>query len=239
MAEYTVTRDQRIGLIAEMDRELRPREKAMAHGIQSLTDAELMALIFATGIKGKGVVAMCEDILSDNNGHLSLIANMDAPEFINRYKGIGPAKALTLLAALELGTRSVADAVRCQTEQITCAETAAKYMAPHMNSLDHEEFWILLLRHNLTPLRAVCVGKGGSTMTVVDVKIIMRHALLAKANAMMVFHNHPSGSLSPSQQDISLTNKIADACKLMDIRLMDHIILAPGAYYSFHDHGKL
>ena len=111
--EYDQIPDQSIGLIAEMAQEQRPREKALAHGIKSLSDSELMALIFATGIKGKGVVAMCDDILADNDGHLSLIAEMDAAEFMNRYKGIGPAKALTLLAALELGTRSVADAAKC------------------------------------------------------------------------------------------------------------------------------
>lgn len=237
--EYDLNPDRPTGLIAEMAQEMRPREKALRHGIKSLADAELMALIFSTGIKGKGVVALCEDILADNNGHLSLIADMDAPEFIERYKGIGPAKALTLLAALELGNRSVADAARCQTEQISSSEAAAKYMTPYLANLDHEEFWVLLLKHNLTPIRAVRIGVGGTSMTAVDVKILMRQALLARASAMMLFHNHPSGTLNPSNQDMNLTNKIAEAGKVMDIRVLDHIILARGIHYSFHDEGRM
>lgn len=237
--DYDNLPDQPIGLIAEMAREQRPREKALTQGIKSLTDSELMALIFATGIKGKGVVAMCDDILADNDGHLSLIADMDASEFITRYKGIGPAKALTLLAALELGTRSVADAVKCASRTITSAEIAAKYMAPYLAHLDHEEFWVLLLKQNLTPIRAVRIGVGGSNATLVDVKIIMRQAIMAKACAIMLFHNHPSGSLVPSVPDINLTKKIIEAAKVMDIRVTDHIILGRGSHYSLHDNGKL
>lgn len=237
--DYDEIPDQPIGLIAEMAQEQRPREKALTHGIKSLSDSELMALIFATGIKGKGVVAMCDDILADNDGHLSLIAEMDAAEFMNRYKGIGPAKALTLLAALELGTRSVADAAKCASRTITSADMAAKYMAPHLAHLDHEEFWVLLLKQNLTPIRAVRIGVGGTNATLVDVKIIMRQAIMAKASAMMLFHNHPSGALTPSIPDINLTNKITEAAKLMDIRVTDHIIIGRGHHYSFHENGKM
>lgn len=234
---YDLNEEQPVGLIADMAEELRPREKALRHGIKSLTDAELMALIFATGIRGKGVVAMCSEILDDNRGHLSQIAEMDAPEFIERYKGIGPAKALTLLAALELGSRSVADSVRRSNEQIFSSEAAAKIMVPHLAYLDHEEFWILLLRHNLSPIRPIRIGQGGLTATVVDIKMLMRQIILAKASAVMLFHNHPSGTLKPSPQDRQLTQRITDACRLMDVRMLDHIIIAGGSHFSFHDNG--
>lgn len=233
-------------LIADMEADERPREKALKHGIKSLTDAELMAIVFATGIRGKSVVQMCREILDDNGGHTSRIADMDAREFMRRYKGVGPAKALTLLAALELGKRSVADAARVQSQKITSSRAAAAYMHPVLSGLDHEEFWVLMLRRNLTPLREFRVGQGGLTATVVDIKILAREVLASGASAIMLFHNHPSGELSASIQDIQLTEKISGAMRLFDINVLDHIILANGrspldeaGFYSFHDNGKL
>lgn len=233
-------------LIADMDVAERPREKALKHGIKALTDAELMALIFATGIKGKSVLTLCREILDDNDGHLSRVAEIDTREFMRRYAGIGPAKALTLLAALELGNRSVADAVSVQSHIINSSQSAAKYMYRFLGGLDHEEFWLLMLRRNLTVLREMRVGQGGMAGTVVDVQVLAREVLLSKAAAVMVFHNHPSGNPSPSQQDINLTKRIANALALFDVRLIDHIIIrngidpaSPGGFYSFHDNGKL
>ena len=213
-------------LIADMPDENRPREKALTNGIKSLTDAELMAIIFATGIKGKSVVQMCEEILADNDRHISRVANMDVREFMQRYKGIGPAKALTMLAALELGARSAADAVRVLDPPINNSEVAANYMKPHLYNLDHEEFWILLLKNNLKAIRPVRIGQGGIAFTAVDIKVVMREALVGGASAMMLFHNHPSGNKNISPQDIALTKKICDAAKIMEIRVLDHIVFA-------------
>ncbi|MDE6135063.1 MAG: DNA repair protein RadC, partial [Muribaculaceae bacterium] len=213
-------------LIADLAPEQRPREKALRHGIKSLSDAELMALIFATGIKGKSVVSMCQEILADNSGHISRVADMDVREFMRRYKGIGPAKALTLLAALELGTRSVADRVVDMSVTISSSQAGARYMNRFLGNLSHEEFWVLMLRHNLTVIREFRVGQGGMAMTVVDIRILMREILLSKASAVMLFHNHPSGNLEPSSQDLALTRRIKDALGYFDIRLLDHIILA-------------
>lgn len=226
-------------LIADMPDENRPREKALTNGIKSLTDAELMAIIFATGIKGKSVVQMCEEILADNDRHISRVANMDVREFMQRYKGIGPAKALTMLAALELGARSAADAVRVLDPPINNSEVAANYMKPHLYNLDHEEFWILLLKNNLKAIRPVRVGQGGIAFTAVDIKVVMREALVGGASAMMLFHNHPSGNKNISPQDISLTKKICDAAKIMEIRVLDHIVFCGDSVYSFHDEGKM
>lgn len=226
-------------LIAELPPDQKPREKALAQGIKSLSDAELMALIFATGIKGKGVVKMCEEILHDNQYHISKVAQMDVRQFMKRYKGIGPAKALTMLAALELGARSAADAVKVNDLPMSSSATAYEYIRRDLENLDHEEFWLLLLRQNLKPIRAVKVGQGGLTSTAVDVKVVLREVLMASAPAFMLFHNHPSGNLNPSQPDIALTNRITEAAKTLDIRVLDHIIVGNGAYYSFHDEGRL
>lgn len=234
--------DKRFGsrrLISEMDEGERPREKALRRGIKSLDDAELMALIFSTGIKGVSVVTLCEQILSQYKGHLSKIASMDAAEFMARHKGIGPAKALTLMAALELGARASADAVKISETAMSSSSAAYEYMRPMLADLDHEEFWILLLKRNLKPLREFRVGQGGLTQTVVDVRLIIREALLAKSSAMLLFHNHPSGNLRPSQPDIALTKRICDAAAYFDIKVLDHIVAGPGSYFSFNDEGLM
>lgn len=212
-----------------------PREKALAFGIKSLSDAELMAIIFATGIKGKTVVQMCEDILADNEHHISKVARMNVKEFMQRYKGIGPAKALTMLAALELGNRSAADALKVEQTQIRTSEQAYRYMKPHLDGLDHEEFWVLYLKRNNSPIRALKIGQGGLSTTTVDVKIIMREALSANAASMMLFHNHPSGNIRPSEADIALTKKIGEAAKLLEMRVLDHLIIGIDSYCSFFE----
>jgi len=226
-------------LMSDVAPENRPREKALAQGIKSLTDAELMAIIFATGIKGKSVVQMCQEILNDNQGHISKVATMNVREFMQRYKGIGPAKALTMLAALELGARSAADALKVNNPPINSSALAYKYMSPYLYGLDHEEFWLLLLKNNLTIIKSVRISQGGMSFTAVDIKIIMREALLAGAAAMMLFHNHPSGNINVSQQDKDLTEKICKAARIMDIRVLDHIVFCGDSYYSFNDQGTM
>ena len=226
-------------LIADMPQDSRPREKALQHGIKSLTDAELMAIIFATGIKGKSVVQLCEEILADNGRHISRVAAMSVHDITTRYKGIGPAKALTMLAALELGARSAADAIKVEDPPINNAEAGRRYMSPYLQGLDHEEFWILLLKNNLKAIRPVRVGQGGLSSTSVDVKIIMREALLSGAAAMMLCHNHPSGTFAVSQAAISLTKRICNAAKIMDIRVIDHIVFCGSRIYSFHSEGQM
>lgn len=221
----------------DKDRDQLPREKALAYGIKALADHELMAIIFGTGIKGKNVLQMCREILHDNDDHISKVARMDIREFMDRYKGIGPAKALTMLAALELGNRSAADAIKLEDIPINSSRSAYEYMKSHLDGLCHEEFWILMLKQNLRPLREVRVGQGGMTATVVDIKVLMRTVLLASSPSIMLFHNHPSGELRPSPQDKDLTKRIVDAARTLDIRVLDHIIVGNDNYFSFHDNG--
>ena len=216
-----------------------PREKALAGGIRSLTDIELMAILFGTGLKGVSVLEMSQGILDDNEGHLSRIADMKPDEFSKRYKGIGPAKALTLLAGIELGLRAAHDAANMPKTQITSSKIAYDLMRPQLEDLDHEEFWVLLLNNAATVISKEFIASGGQTATVVDIRILMRRALDNKATRMIIFHNHPSGNLRPSMQDDSLTKKIKEAASLFDIKLDDHIIISPASYYSYNDMGRI
>lgn len=226
-------------LIKNMRPEDRPREKALRLGLKALSDAELMALLFSTGIKGKSVIEMSQDILDDNKGHLSTVASLSVSDFLKRYKGIGVAKAITLLAALELGARSSADAAAKEEPTVNSSEIAYRLMRHHLADLPHEEFWVMLLSQSGKVLREVKIGQGGLTGTVADVKLIIRAAVDHLASAMILFHNHPSGNLRPSPQDDALTKKISEAAKLIDTRVNDHIIVSANGYYSYNDEGRM
>ncbi len=233
---YPVTEPGAI-LIRDMAADDRPREKALKHGIKSLTDAELMAIIFSTGIQGKSVLTLCQEILADNDNHISKLHKLSILDITNRYKGIGKAKAISILAALELGSRSAQDALRINHPTITNAEVAYKLMRPHFVSLPHEEFWVLLMSQAGKPLREVCVSRGGIAMTAVDVKIVLKQAIECYASSMILFHNHPSGTLTPSPQDDNLTKRICTGASAIDVRVNDHIIVTDAGYYSYRDHG--
>lgn len=226
-------------LIREMASDERPREKAIRHGVKSLTDIELMAIIFGTGLKGKSVIELSRDIIDDNDRHLSKVARLGVSDLLRRYKGIGPAKAITLLAALELGSRSAADAAKVDNPVVNSSDIAYKIMSHHFERLGHEEFWIMLLSQSGKVIREVRISSGGLTATVADIKIIMRCAIDDLASAMILFHNHPSGNPRPSVQDDNLTRRICEAAKYIDTRVNDHIIVTDGAYYSYNDEGRM
>lgn len=236
------TNDQSVrgtALIRDMSAYDRPREKAARLGIKSLSDRELMAIIFSTGVKGKSVIQLSDEILADNDHHLSKITRLSLNDFLKRYKGIGPAKAITLLAALEIGSRAAADAATLECPVVSSSEVAVKLMRRHLNNLPYEEFWIMLLSQSGKVIREINVSRGGIAATAVDVKIIMKHAIDHYTSAMILFHNHPSGALAPSMQDDALTRKIVEAARFFDIRVNDHIIVTDGGYYSYHDHGHI
>lgn len=232
--------DQKSLLICEMAASDRPREKAMAQGFDSLSDAEVMAIIFATGIKGVSVIDLCKDILNRNRGHLSLVTRKQWSQLVEEHKGIGAVKAITLLAALELGRRASEDAKRlAQEEPMGASSDAYEYMKPHFQWLQHEEFWVLYLNHGGKVVSEKRISMGSTNATSVDVKLIMRYALDCLAASMVLCHNHPSGTLRPSNEDDNITKKIADAARLFDIRVFDHIIFTDGSYYSYSDHSRL
>ncbi len=227
--------------IHDMPDDQKPREKALACGIGSLTDAELMAIVFATGIRGKSVLRMSEEIIEANDGHLSLLTALDVKELCKRFKGIGPAKALTLLAGLELGVRAARDAARLEAERkaLTSPKIVWDLMHENLAGLEHEEFWVLYLNQAGKLIRKELVGRGGLSATVADVRLILREAIMNLASAMILVHNHPSGNLTPSPQDIALTRKIKEAAAYHDIRLNDHIIFTDTGFYSFHNEGRM
>lgn len=222
-----------------LDSSMMPREKMMAGGIKTLTNAELMALLFTTGIKGKPVIELCEDILKDNRGHLSLVTKLSVKELCERYKGIGQAKAIILLAALELGARSIADEKSMDNPQIVSSTLGAEIMRHRFLNLDHEEFWVMYLNNQNRIIRETRVSQGGITATLVDPKVVLRTALECGATGIILFHNHPSGSLNPSIHDDHLTRKIKEGTTILEIRLLDHIIVTNTSHYSYRDNGKL
>lgn len=226
-------------MIRDMASDDRPREKAIKYGIKSLSNSELMAILFGTGIRGKSVITLSEEILADNDHHLSRVARLTVADFMNRYKGIGRAKAISVLAALELGTRAAADAIAIDYPQVTSADIAVARMRRYFNGLNHEEFWVMLLSQSLKPLREICVSRGGLAATAVDVKIILKQALENYASAMILFHNHPSGNLTPSVHDDNITRKICTGAAAVDIRVNDHIIISDGGYYSYNAMGRM
>lgn len=227
-------------MISELDASERPREKAMQHGFDSLTDAELMAIIFATGVKGVSVVDLCHQILEKNLNHLSLVTKKSVKELCEEHKGIGPVKAITLLAALELGRRAGEDAARLsQRRPLLTAPDVYEFIKGKFLWLKHEEFWVIYINRGGHVLRVEKISQGGTFHTVVDVTIIMRHAILSQASGMVLCHNHPSGSLRPSIEDDRLTRRVIDAAKLFDIKVLDHLVITDGTYYSYSDHGKI
>lgn len=215
-----------------------PREKALKHGMNALTDAELLALLLGSGIKGKSVFEFAREILEDNGNRLSVLARRDVAELMRKYKGLGLAKATLLRAAMTFGQRAQAD-LKVPDHQITSSESVYEYMRDKLERNNHEEFWILHLSRANRVMKAEQLSKGGTAATVVDVKLIVKSAIDHLSSGIIVCHNHPSGNMTPSPQDDALTHRIVETCKLCDIRVLDHVIIGPTGYYSYQDNGRL
>lgn len=226
-------------LIRDLIPEERPREKALHTGIKLLTDVELMATIFATGVAGKSAIDVAREILADNGGHLSKVARLSIGDFRTRYKGVGIVKAINLLAALELGSRAAADAARLVNPQLTSSQAVHEVMQPRFRGLNHEEFWVVMLDRGMRIMKETKVSQGGTAATVVDVKMIVKAVAETLASAVILCHNHPSGTLSPSPQDDKLTSKIVNALSYLDVNVADHVIFTDAGYYSYNDNGRL
>ncbi len=224
-----------------MPGECLPRERALRDGVKSLTDVELIALLLGSGIKGKNVIELSSEILKEVDQHISFLPMTPLEELLARHSGLGKARAITLLAAIELGQRASVDAEKVATRRVAIkdSKTTVNYMKRHFNGLDHEEFWVLMLNRSLKIIGEFRVSSGSQTATVVDPKIIIRRMLSAQANSVILFHNHPSGSLKPSVQDLELTQKIQNAAKFFDMSVLDHIIVSDEGFYSFCDNGKI
>ena len=215
----------------------RPREKMMALGAQGLSDAELLAILIGSGNTEESAVDLMKHVLADCNNNLNTLGKMTIHDLM-QYNGIGEAKAITILAACELGKRRQLE----KPEERPDLGTATKiynHMHPVLQDCDVEEFWILLMNQNHRLIKKLRISHGGITEVSVDIRIIMREAVLANATILAVCHNHPSGNLRPSEQDNQLTYALQQACNLMRIQLMDHVILTDGAYFSYHETGRI
>ena len=215
----------------------RPREKMERLGPQALSDAELLAILVGSGSSKEDAVTLMKRILSDCNNNLNTLGKMTIQQLCE-YNGVGPAKAITILAACELGKRRQMD----RPEERPDLGTATKiynHMHPVLQDCDVEEFWLLLMNQNQRLIKKLRISHGGITETAVDIRIIMREAVLANATIIAVCHNHPSGNLRPSQYDNDLTSQLQRACQLMRIHFMDHVILTDGSYFSYQETGRL
>lgn len=227
--------------IADLDNDDKPREKALNQGIEHLTNAELLAILLGSGMKGLSVIDLSRDILKGCDNKLSRLARVSVHELMSKYKGVGAAKAITLLAAIELGTRCV-HSFHLDNDvepRVTSSNVANHYIRQKLERNNHEQFWVLYLDNSNKIIASECVSRGGVASTVVDIKIVLKSALDKLASGLILVHNHPSGNLKPSAPDDNLTNKIKEGARLIDIRVLDHIIIAPQGYYSYADEGRL
>lgn len=215
----------------------RPREKLMQKGRHVLSDAELIAILIGSGSKNESAVSLSQRILNKFNGDLDTLGKLTIADF-TKFKGIGEAKAISIIAALELGRR------RRETEKpketiIGSSKDAYLILKTHFEDLPHEEFRVLLLNRRHKVIGNEHISKGGISSTVTDIRMIMKAAIENLASAIILAHNHPSGTLKPSQQDIALTKKIKQMCDLLEINLLDHIIITDKSFFSLADEGMM
>jgi len=215
----------------------RPREKLLLKGKAVLTDAELIGILIASGTRDKSAVDLARDILNTVGNDLNTLAKLTVKDLM-KFKGIGEAKAITIVSALELGRR------KKETESenkivIKGSEDAYNVIRPHLEDLKHEEFWILILNRRYQVLKKQPISSGGVSGTIADPKIIFHAALQELASSIILVHNHPSGNRNPSQSDLNLTKNLKKAGEVLEIPVVDHIIYTDDGYTSFSDDGLL
>lgn len=219
---------------AEADR---PREKLMAKGAEALSDAELLAILIGSGSTKESAVSLMQRILRDCDDNLNTLGKRTLHDLL-AYNGIGEAKAITIIAACELGKRRQASKA-AERKDMGSAQAIYEYMLPKMQDLDTEEAWVLLMNQRFRLIKAVRISRGGLSETAVDVRIILREALLANATIIALIHNHPSGNARPSGDDDRITQKLKAACDTMRLYMADHVIVTDGKYYSYAEEGKI
>jgi len=213
----------------------RPREKLLLKGRQSLSDAELIAILLGSGTVGESAVGLAQRILASVDHNLHELGKRPIKTF-QSFKGIGEAKAITIAAALELGRRRQLSDLR-ERPQVSSSRDAYNAIAPMLSDLSHEEFWVLLLNKANEVFARKQLSTGGTSGTVADLKMVFKCAVDERAAAIIAVHNHPSGSLKPSEADLELTKKMLAAGKILDLPLLDHLIVSERGYYSFADEG--
>lgn len=223
--------------IKEWSEDDRPREKLLKKGIESLSDAELVAILIGSGSREMSAVELSKYILSKSRNDLNRVARKTIQELMV-FKGIGEAKAISILAALELGKRRESAEIEEQ-KKIESSKDIFQLMNSKFRDLPYEEFWVIYLNRSNKIIHKEKMSQGGISGTVVDIRLILKQAIEHLASAIILSHNHPSGNLNPSQQDIELTKKLKKACSYLDISVLDHVIIADNQFYSFADEGSL
>ena len=199
----------------------KPREKALRGGMDSLSDVELLALLLGSGVPGKSVLDLSREILQDCDNRLRVLARMSIAELKKKYKGV------------------VQTSLDCQDPQMTCSRDVHTYMRSRLERLNYEEFWVLHLNRANRVVYADRVSKGGLSSTSVDIKLIAKTAIDHLSSAIILVHNHPSGTMMPSASDDNLTRRIIDVCKVIDVPVQDHVIIGPSQFYSYRDNNRL
>lgn len=215
----------------------RPREKMMLKGRSALSDSELMAIILGSGSKDESAVSLSQRILANVKNRLNDLSNYSVAD-LKKFKGIGEAKAITLMAAFELGRRRISTEPEVK-KQIKSSADAYEILKPCLMDLRVEEFWIVYLNRANKVISKERISSGGISGTVVDTRIIFKDALDKQATSIILCHNHPSGQVNPSQPDIDLTKKLCQSGKIMDIQVVDHLIIGESGYFSFADEGMI
>ena len=217
----------------------RPREKLMRLGPSALSNAELLAILIGSGSQDESAVDLMKRVLADCDNNLNTLGKKTIAELTDgSYKGMGPAKAVTILAACELGKRRQAEKAE-ERKQLNSATAIYEYMHPRMQDLSEEEAWVLLMNQNFKLIKAVQLSHGGITETAVDIRVIIKNALLCNATVVALCHNHPSGNARPSGDDDRITQKLKKACEVMRLYMLDHLIITDGLYYSYSEEGRL
>jgi DNA repair protein RadC len=215
----------------------RPREKLVGKGRQILSEAELIAILIGSGSRDETAVELSKRILSAVGNNLNELAKLGVKE-LTKFKGVGEAKAVSIVAALELGRRRRESEI-IRREKITTSRDVYDSLKGKIADLPHEEFWLIILNRANAIVKKELISRGGVTGTVVDTKLIFKAALEHYASSIVICHNHPSGNLKPSEADIKITKSIKEAGKIMEIPLIDHLIITENGYYSFADEGVI
>lgn len=234
--EYSVD-DSRPRTVKDFDTDDQPRERAEKYGCGVLPTADLFAIVLRTGLPGKPITELCRDIMRANEGSLRKLERRDRRELL-KIKGIGKTKAIQIEAVMEIARRFGSETPLERTV-IRSKEDIDRLMRYKIANLPHEEIWIILLDRANQVISTRRMTSGSSTATVFDVKAIIKNALLENAEGLVLCHNHPSGNLRPSAQDDDITRICRDACNMMQLRMLDHVILSNVDSYSYHDNGRL
>ena len=215
----------------------RPREKLLQKGKNTLSNAELIAILIGSGNREESAVGLSKRILNSVESNLNKLGKLSVSELME-FKGIGEAKAVTIIAALELGRRR-REELALKKKKITSSSSVFELMQPTIGELPHEEFWIIYLNNSNKVIQKSQLSKGGITGTLVDVRLVFKTALQLGAVGLILTHNHPSGTLKPSQADKNITQKLKKAGESLDIKVLDHIIITEKTYFSFADENLL